>query len=181
MFQRVNRVLGKAEQAILSYSVIFMTLILVGNVISRTIFQASWTFAEETGQFFIIIITFIGVSYAARKGRHLRMSALFELLPQKGQKGLTLVITLGTSLTLFYLTYLSSEYVLTVYELQRVTPALRVPVYLIAAFIPFGFFFGGLQYLQQFVQNVKQEEVILATEKEEDFQSQLEERGDERA
>ncbi|MBF0705129.1 TRAP transporter small permease [Guptibacillus hwajinpoensis] len=178
MFQKVNRVLGKAEQAILSYSVIFMTLILVGNVISRTVFQASWTFAEETGQFFIIIVTFIGVSYAARKGRHLRMSALFELLPKKGQKVLTLVITLLTSLTLFYLTYIAFEYVWTVHELERVTPALRVPVYLVAAFIPIGFFFGGLQYLHQFVLNMKHEEIILATEKEEEFQSELEERGD---
>lgn len=160
-----DRVVSKFEETILSFSVILMALILIGNVVSRSLFNVSWTFAEEVGQALVIIVTFMGIGYGAKKARHINMSAVFDLLPNKYKKIFMYIISIGTSVSMFYLTYLAGMYTLKVYTLERITPALGIPMYLIVGFVPVGFLLGGIQYARNFIINVKEQEVYLSTEK----------------
>lgn len=136
---------------------------LLANVVARSLFNSSLSFAEEVGQFFIILVTFVGVSYCARWGRHLKMTALVELLPFRVRKILVLFVTLTTSLLMFYLAYLGVQYVWQLYTFERVTPALRIPMYVIIVFVPIGFLFGGIQYIHEFVLNVRSNDIIDGT------------------
>lgn len=162
--RKLNQFQAIIERWIISISIIGMTIVLLGNVAARSIFNNSWTFAEEVGQFFIIIVTFIGLSYCARQGRHLKMTAIVEFLPVKVRKGIVLLITSSTAILLFYLCYLSIDYVITLYTLDRVTPALRIPLYIIHLFIPLGFLFAGIQYVTELGLNLKHKEIIDGTE-----------------
>lgn len=153
------------EEFILSYSVIVMAVILIGNVISRSVLNRSWTFAEEIGQMLIIFMTFAGISYGAKKARHISMSAIFDIVGDRTQKVMILVISLGTSVVMVYLTYLSARYVLKVAQLGRVTPALRIPLQYIYFVVPLGFGLAAIQYFANFWMNIKNKEVYLSTEK----------------
>ena len=158
-------ILSKIEETILSYSVLVMAVVLVGNVISRSVFNKSWTFAEEIGQSLVIVMTFVGIAYGAKKARHISMSAVFDLLPDRVQKIFMIIISSFTSIVMFYLSYLAAKYTFRVYSLGRVTPALRIPIYMIYAIVPLGFFLGGIQYFRNLVINIKEKEVYLSTEK----------------
>lgn len=157
-----DKVLDRIEEFILSWSILFMALILIGNVIARSVFNHSWTFAEEVGQFLLVINTFMGISYGAKKARHINMSAVFDLVPMKVKKVMVLIISGFTSLTMFYLTYLATIYTEKVFILGRVTPALRLPVWIIVVFVPLGFLTAGIQYARNFIKNVRTKEVYLA-------------------
>ncbi len=164
LFRRIDKIQAGIEKWIITSAIFGMTIILLANVFARMLGN-SLTFAEEVGQFFIIIVTFIGLSYCARRGRHLKMTAIVEFLPFKIRKILVLIITFTTSLLLFYLCYISLDYTITLYQLGRVTAALRFPVYLITLFIPIGFLFSGLQYLRECWLNYKyKDEMIDGTE-----------------
>lgn len=163
--KKIDSFTRKIEEVILSYGIILMAIILIGNVISRTLFNYSWTWAEEVGQILVIAITFVGTSHAARVGRHIRMSAFFDALPQKKQKILILIMSLITSITMFYLSYLSLLYTMKIYSIGRVTPAMRLPMYKITSIVVFGFLLTGIQYLINFILNLKEEEVYIGTEK----------------
>jgi TRAP-type C4-dicarboxylate transport system permease small subunit len=163
--KKISDTISKVEEFILSYTVIIMAVILVGNVVSRTILNRSWTFAEEVGQSLIIIMTFSGIGYGAKKARHISMSAIFDLVPMKIKKIFILVISFVSSLVMFFLTYMGVEYVQRVYALGRVTPALRIPIFIIYAIVPIGFFLGGVQYALNFVKNIREKEVFLSTER----------------
>lgn len=165
LFTKLDDLLTKIEELILSYSVIIMAIILIGNVISRTIFSKSWTFAEEVGQALVLIVTFVGIGYGAKKGRHISMSAFFDLLPEKFQKIFMYIISSVTAIAMFVLTYLSIQYVQKVYTLGRVSPALRFPMFLLYIFVPVGFFLGGVQYVLIFIKNIKEKDVYISTEK----------------
>lgn len=165
LFMKLDDLLTKIEEFILSYSIIIMAIILIGNVISRTIFSRSWTFAEEVGQALVLIVTFVGIGYGAKKGRHISMSAFFDLLPEKFQKIFMYIISSVTAIAMFVLTYLSIQYVQKVYLLGRVSPALRFPMYMLYLFVPVGFFLGGVQYVLIFLKNIKEKEVYISTEK----------------
>lgn len=165
LLKKIDDIFTKIEEYILGYSIIIMAIILIGNVIARTVFSRSWTFAEEVGQALVLIVTFIGIGYGAKKARHICMTAFFDLMPDKIQKVLMFIISSVTSATMFFLTYLSINYIQRVYALGRVSPALRIPMYLIYIFVPIGFFLGGVQYLLIFIKNIKEKEVYISTEK----------------
>ena len=162
--RRIDRFQAKVESWMISFAMIAITLVLLGNVVARSVFNNSWTFAEEVGQFVIILITFVGLSFCARWGRHLKMTAIVEFLPHKVRKAIVIFATIFTSILLFFLCYLSINYVLILIETGRTTPALQIPYYIFSLFIPLGFFFAGIQYAMEAILNIKHKELIDGTQ-----------------
>ncbi|MBX0357958.1 TRAP transporter small permease [Halobacillus sp. Nhm2S1] len=161
----VDKIILKIEEFILSYAVIIIALMVVGKALSRALFSYSPPFADEVSQIAIVVATFMGISYAARKGRHISMSAFYDLAPFKVRKVLAVLIPLGTAAVLFVLAYYSGFYVLDVYESGRVTSALEMPAYYLYIFIPIGFLLGGVQFLRNAWINIKhRDEVYLGTD-----------------
>lgn len=165
LIRRFDRYLMKIEEFILSYAVILIFVMVTGNVLSRAITKSSWSFSAEVSQFAVIIATFMGISYAARKGRHIRMSAFFDLAPKRMKKILAIMISAVTAIILLVLAYFSTDYVLWTMSTGRVTTALQVPAYFMAIFLPIGFVLGALQYFRNVWINLKEEEVYIGTEK----------------
>lgn len=161
----------KIETLILSYAIILISVMIVGNVLNRAITGKSWAFAQEISNFAIIIATFMGISYAAREGRHIRMSAFFDMAPKMVKKVLAIFISFVTAVVLLVLAYYSIEYVLWIKDTGRVTTALQVPAYFMAIFLPIGFILGALQFLRNMWINFKEEDVFIGTEKK-DFEDQ---------
>lgn len=154
----------KLEEIILSYSVILIAIMVVGNVLSRAITGSSWVFSAEISLFAVIIATFMGISYAARKGRHISMSAFYDLAPYPVRKALAIIIPLVTAIVLFVVAYYSYLYVLSVHESGTVTAALQLPATYMLVFIPIGLVLGGVQYLRNVWVNITNKEVYLGTD-----------------
>jgi len=158
----VDDLISRFEAVVLGLGVLIMATISVANVIGRFVFGESIFFAEELNQFLIVLITFVGIGYAARKGRHIRMSAIFDSLPDPLRKALMVLIALITAAAMFVLAYYSYVYVVSVYATGRVAPSLRVPVYLTFVWVPIGFVITGIQYLLTAVVNLLRKDVFLS-------------------
>lgn len=170
--KKLDRFVMKVETFILSYAIIIITFMVVGNVISRALIGKGWSFSAEVSQFAVIIATFMGISYAARKGRHIRMSAFFDLAPKPIKKLLAIVISFVTAVVLLVLAYYSLLYAVWIKDMGRVTTALQVPAYFMVTFIPLGLTLGAVQFLRNLWINIKKEEVYIATDKK-DFSEQV--------
>jgi TRAP-type C4-dicarboxylate transport system permease small subunit len=159
----VDLALSKFEAIVLAYGVILMFVNTVANVIGRIAGQSLY-FSEEINQFLIVLITFVGLGYAARRGRHIRMSAVYDQLGDRGKKVLMIVIAAFTAAVMFVLAWYSYEYVERLSRRGRVTPALQIPVYLTYLWVPIGFVITGLQYVFTVVKNLVEEEVYISYE-----------------
>lgn len=148
----------------LAAGVLLMALNTVANVVGRFVLQYSLFFSEELNRILIILITFAGISYAARQGRHIRMSAIYDALPAAVRRNLMIVIALITSLAMFALCYFSIGYITKVAISGRVLPALQLPVYWIFLWVPVGFFMTGLQYALTAVKNMTAKDIYLSTQ-----------------
>ncbi|RWZ58886.1 TRAP transporter small permease [Halobacillus fulvus] len=163
----LDKAILKIEEFILSYAVIIIALMVVGKALARAIFGYNMSFADEVSQIAVIVATFMGISYAARKGRHISMSAFYDMAPFKARKVLMIIIPLVTSIILFVLTYYSTLHVLDIRDSGRVTTAMQIPAYLMYMFIPIGLFLGGVQFLRNTWLNIKdRDKVYLGTEAE---------------
>ena len=166
----INVVLEKIEEVILCVGVSMLAIILIVNVIARKA-GTSIYFIDEIAMFLVIWITFIGLSYAARKGRHIRMAAIFDLSPTRVQKIMIFVISTISAVVMFYLTYISVNYVYTTYRWQQVAPALRMPYWIGIVIVPVGFFLAGIHYVRTIVKNIKaKEEVWVSPEQKSEYE-----------
>lgn len=165
VIKAIDSFIMKVEEFILSYGILIIAVMVVGNVINRNIFGSSWAFASEVSKFAVILATFMGIGYAARKGRHINMSAFFDMAPPKVKKALAIFIPVVTAMILFVLTYYAYVYLMSVHDSGRVTSALQVPVWMMILFVPIGLFLGAIQFLRNAWINIKEKEIYLAQEK----------------
>ena len=136
--RRIDHGLAVLEKQLLAWSVILMAVNTLGNVAARVGFNSSLFFSEELNQFLIVLITFVGTSAAARQGRHIRMSALTDMLPLERRRMALAVIQAVTAIVLAMLSWYATTYILRTQALGRVTPAMQFPMWITLLWIPLG-------------------------------------------
>lgn len=152
--KRLLPILYKIEEGLLAFAIILMALLTVLNVFARSLFNSSLATTEEASQFLIILICFVGLAYGVRRGRHIRMTALFDQVPEGPRKGLTIFISLATALLLSVLAFEAVHYVWTLQILGSFTPVLQVPLWIIYLLAPLGLVLGAVHYLLAALRNV---------------------------
>ncbi|MBN2859472.1 MAG: TRAP transporter small permease [Sphaerochaetaceae bacterium] len=165
ILKKIDAYVSLFTEWLLSASILLMAIVLVSNVIARKVFSHSIPAADEIGVTLIILATFSGIGYAAKKGRHIRMSALFDAVPKKVQKVLIILISVVTAITYVYVCYIAIEYIEYTKMLGRVTSALEMPAWIRVVIVPVGFALGAIQYLLNIVINIQSPEVYIGTEK----------------
>lgn len=159
----IDGLLSRFEGVMLAIGVIAMTVNTIAAVISRYVFNSAITFTDELNMIFIVVVTFAGLSYAARNGRHIRMSAIYDVMPAKIRKVLMIGMTAVTSAFMFFLSFYAYNYIIEVYQSGRILPALGLPVFYIYLWVPVGFVVTGLQYAFTVVKNLTQSDIYLST------------------
>jgi len=160
---KIDLAISKIEAVILALGVILMAVNTCVNVIARFVFSEGLFFTGEINRILIIMITFAGIGYAARHGRHIRMSAIYDLLPHKGRKIVMVIISLFTAAVMFFLCYFAMIYILDTFERGRVLPALQFPIWIIYVWVPIGLAVTGIQYFLTAITNLRAKDVYLST------------------
>jgi len=160
---KLDNVISKVEAIMLATGVLLMALNTCVNVVARFGFGQGLFFSGEINRILIILITFAGIGYAARHGRHIRMSAIYDMLPHMGRKIMMVSIALITSVFMFFLAYFAFEYVATTQSRGRILPALGIEIWWIYIWVPLGFAITGIQYLLTAYKNLTSKDVYLST------------------
>lgn len=168
----ITRAIDWFEVGVLSASIAALAILLVANVIARTFFQSIY-YANEIARFLIILITFVGTSYAARKARHIRMGAFLDLMPAKLEKVFIFVICTVNSIVLLTMAYFSFIYMNQMRGLGQTTSALQAPYWIFMIIVPIGFGSAGIQYIRTIVKNIREEEVWISPEQQSEYDEEV--------
>jgi len=155
--------IAKVEAIILATGVLLMAINTVANVVGRFLLGESLHFSEEVNRILIVMITFAGLGYAARHGRHIRMSAIYDIFPTNIRRLMMIMISFVTSAIMFFLCWYSVSYIYSVYSTGRVLPTLGFPIYLIYLWVPVGLTVTGIQYFMAGIKNIFSRDVYLST------------------
>ncbi|NDY95663.1 TRAP transporter small permease [Wenzhouxiangella limi] len=88
------------ERSALIAGILTMAGVSVVNVALRNLSGSSLIWANEVTQLLLVVVTFMGVGLGARQTRHIRVSAIHDLLPVSARKVLLIVTSTGTALLL---------------------------------------------------------------------------------
>ena len=148
-----DRAIGVLERLVIGATVLAMAFLMSAHVVGQLVFDQGIPGTYEVTEMLIVVMTFVGVSYAARHARHIRMSALYEQLHGAARKGLLMLICAGTAALMFYFAWKSGQYVLEIHGRGRVSSSLGGPMWIVYLALPAGFGLAGVQYLLTLARN----------------------------
>lgn len=166
--------IARIEAILLAVGVLLLALNTMANVVGRLVGMTIY-FSEELNRALIILITFAGISYAARHGRHIRMSAFFDAMNPPLRKVMMIIISGLTAFAMLALTWYSLDYVMEQARRGRVLPSMNIPQWWIILWVPLGFFLTGLQYTLTAIKNITDENIWLSTSTLEGYEDNKEE------
>ncbi len=161
--------LGWIEKTIISFSVLLMALLMSAHVVGGLLFNRGIPGTYEVTEMLIIVITFVGVGYAARCARHIRMSAIYDMLSDRPRKALMIIISVGTAILMFYFAYKSAQYDIALYGRGRVSSSLNIPLWTVNLALPIGFTLAGIQYVLNTLRNLFSEGIYRSFNEKEEF------------
>lgn len=151
---RADERLETVERVFLAGGILGIAALGIANVVARNLLGGSLAFAEELNQILVIAVTFLGLSHGVREGRHIRMSAIYDLLQGRLRKAVLVGTWLVTSVLLGLLAVLAAQYVASARAAGSVTPALRVPWWIVYTVVPVGLGVASLQYALAVLRNL---------------------------
>lgn len=165
----IDQGLGWFERTIIASSVLLMALLMSAHVVGNLLFNRGIPGTYEITEMLIVIITFVGVGYAARHARHIRMSALYDILNDRWRKVLLIIISAGTATLMFYFAYKSAQYDLALYTRGRTSSALHIPMWVVNLALPVGFTLAGIQYVLTAIRNLFSTDVYRSFREKEEY------------
>ena len=173
--RRINRVLGRVvnavEVSVLVFCVAALAVLLIANVFARTFFQSIY-FAEEVSMFLVILMTFTGLSYGARRARHIRMGAFLDVMPPTMEKVFIIIISLVSAIVMAVMAWASWQYLQNAMSMGHMTPALRLPRWIFYIVIPVGFCLACIQYLRTVIKNFTEPDPWLSPDQKSEYEDE---------
>ena len=170
-----NRVLGGIvntfEVVSLCFGVASLAGLLIANVVAREFFKSIY-FVEEVSEFLVIFTTFVGVSYAVRKARHIRMGAFFDLMGPRLEKIFIFAISAVSAVVMFLMARYSLAYLLESKSMAQSTEALRLPYWTFLVIVPIGFSLAGIQYIRTIIRNIVSKDVWMSPEQRSEYEEE---------
>ncbi|MDY0249606.1 MAG: TRAP transporter small permease [Pseudomonas sp.] len=165
----IDRGLGWIERTIIASCVLIMAFLMSAHVVGNLLFNHGIPGTYEITEMLIVIITFVGVGYAARHARHIRMSAVYDLLSGRLRKALLITISVGSAVLMFYFAYKSAQYDLALYARGRTSSALHIPMWVINLALPVGFSLAGIQYTLTAIRNLISDDIYRSFREKEEY------------
>jgi TRAP-type C4-dicarboxylate transport system permease small subunit len=167
----ISAFVDRFETTIILVSTAALAILSFANVVARTVYR-SFYFTEELSQFFIMMLTFIGTSYAARKARHIRMGALLEAFPPKLEKVMIYIISATSAVVMFVMAYFSFEYMMALKGRGTSTASMGAPYWIFIIIAPIGLFMAGFQYVRTIIKNINEKETWLSAEQQSEYEEE---------
>ena len=143
LFEMIDRV----ENLTLVWTILGLAFIGFIQVITRYVFNYSFTWFEELGRYLGVFIAFLGASIGVKTGNHFAMDLLVSHFKHPWQQ-LTRALTAGLSgLFFFTVTWFSWKIVLRMHGFETTSPTLEIPMYI--AYLPIPVFSGfiGIRFI----------------------------------
>ena len=165
----IDQAFGWIECVVVAGSVLIMAALMSAHVVGNLLFDRGIPGTYEVTEMLIVVMTFVGVGYAARCARHISMSAIYDQLSGGLRKALLILICLGTGGLMFYFAYKSAQYDITLYERGRASSSLGVPLWMVNLALPIGFTLAGVQYLLTIIRNLVSDDIYRSFNEKEEY------------
>lgn len=145
----MKRLIEHFEEYLLIGSLMFSVILVFMQVVMRYVFQDSLSWSEELARYIFLWQIWLGASYAAKEGRHLRIEIVKEFLSARGKVLFECLVTAIWVAFCVFLAFKSYELTYKLFARMQVSPAMRIPIGIAYASVPVGTTLMGLRLVQR--------------------------------
>lgn len=149
------RILGKIEEILSGICLVIMTILTFGNVVSRYVFSASFSFSEEITTYLFVLLSLLGTAIAAKRGAHLGLSIVTDAVGPRTKKVLQIIGYTIATIFCAAICYYGIFMVMNQRMLGQVTAGMQWPEWIFGSFVPIGGFFATMRFLQVLIKEIK--------------------------
>lgn len=154
MKEKITFIWNHLEEIILVPAFAISTILIFIQIILRT-FHSSLAWSEELVRYMYVWETWIGVSYAAKRGSHLRITMIKDKLKGKAKIALeTFVVVLWIAFAIFVFIQ-GIDAINTITSFAQKSSALRIPMQYCYLAIPVGMVLMSIRLIEEAVARVK--------------------------
>lgn len=153
------RIVDKIEEVVSIVCLVVMTILTFGNVVSRYVFSASFSFSEEITTYLFVLLSLMGTAIAAKRGAHLGLSIITDAVGPKTEKVLKIIGYFAATVFCGAIFYYGILMVMNQRMLGQVTAGTQLPEWIFGSFVPIGAFFATFRFLQVLVLEIKSKPV----------------------
>lgn len=146
----ISRIDDHLEEVMLVFLMGYFVFVVVAQVIARFVLQVPAAWTEETGRYAFIWLTFIGASYATKKGMHIRMDVIESYLGPKAAGRMKLLSMLIFLAFLLIMSGIGLSVCQTLLVKPQKSPVLGLPMLAVYAAMPVGMILSAIRMLQWF-------------------------------
>ena len=143
------------ERAIGGVLLAAIVALITANVFMRYVLNSSLSWGEELILWIFVWFVWIAVSLAFKRGEHIRITLLFDMLGPRGQKALQVLVSL---LIIAFLITLSLECIslmLKPFVASQTSVVLGLPIPVLYASAPVGALLSSIRVIQQLIRTLR--------------------------
>lgn len=149
MIKKIGKIINKIEENALTISLAIMVVVIFTNVVMRYIFNNSLSWSEEFARYLFVWFSWLGVSAGVKDNEHLRVEILSMALAKRGlikaDEAIKILVSLVWIATTWIVAYYGIIVISAQIEMNVLTPAMRIPVWIAYLSIPFCSFIVGIR------------------------------------
>lgn len=146
--KKLDLILDKIEDILCTLFACVMAVSVLIQVVNRNTVQIPIIWCEELARYCMVWLIFIGISAGVKKGSHIGVDALVNLLPEKVRRTVKIAVSCLVTVLYGYLTVLSVEITAGIRETGQVSPAMQIPMYIVYSGLIVGMFMSTLRSVQ---------------------------------
>ncbi|MBA7652505.1 Ectoine TRAP transporter small permease protein TeaB [subsurface metagenome] len=129
-----------------------MTLLITVDVLGRYFLGRSTLISTEVSGYLLVAVTFIGLTWTQKRGRHIRIFLLTRRLSEKKRKYLSLAVFMVSVVFVIWLTWCTTIPVVKCYTMGIVSLSpLSTPMWIPYMLVPLGLGIFAIQLLSQII------------------------------
>jgi len=146
ILRRSTKVLEKAEDSIVIFSVALALILCCIQVIARYVFNYPLSWPEELGRYLVILIVYVGASIALRKKNHIAVDIIPTFFPSSRKILGHLSTISGVMFSLLIIIY-GMKFVRSLMISGQIAITLKIPIFIVYSVLPLGGVLLFLQYI----------------------------------
>lgn len=127
---------ARPERWLAALALVIISLISLGNVVTRYITGGSLAFTEELSVFLLVVLTFAGAAVALRRNGHIRIGMLERALPAGPRRLLVLFQGACGIAVLGLISWFGAKLAWQEYQWETLSPGLGLPQWWYIVWLP---------------------------------------------
>ena len=149
----MKKFLNSFEDGICAIILFIMLILTFINVIARYVLLASMPFVEELTCVGLMVLSILGAATASKRGAHLGLSVITDILPQTAQSDIALICDILNASFCVVIVYLGYLMVQNQINSNVLSMGMSWPVWLYGIWLPIGGVVLFIRQVQLAIQN----------------------------